>query len=317
MKQFWNKRFLLVLLKLGIALAVMCVLIKKVDIQHITSAFRSPREPLYIILAVFLLIPNLWIQWYRWHYLLRLLQKDVRISESASSLFGGMVIGFATPGRVGELGRSLFLRQIDKLGALGLVFIDKLYSLMVICIGGIWGLFSYFATISDRAAFVMWPLLFVALVLTILGIALLLHPEWVRTLLYQFTLLLPYRDKMKRLMDCMDRFRGNHARFFLLLSFSLYGIFIGQFILFAFAFQNMSLMTALTATINTLFVKTLLPISFADLGIRETAAVFFFLQYGAQEVTAFNSSILLFTVNVLLPSLFGLLFLPRLGRKPT
>lgn len=307
-----RKRWILITIKIVIALIVMTVVVRTVDFTDIHTAFKNPKNPHFIFLAVILVLPNLLIQWIRWHFLLRLAQPDVRPLESVSSLFGGIVVGFITPGRIGEMGRSLFLDQIDRLQALGLVFIDKLYSFMMIFIGGFWGLFFFLSSISSYAAFIVAPLCIVAVILSV-GISLmLLHPRWLRSLLYNLTLILPYRDKMKRFISCLDLFKERQAKPFLILSFSLYCIFILQFCLYAFAFQGVPLNVALTATTSTFFAKTMIPISLADLGIREGAAVFFFHQYGVDKVTAFNSSILLFASNVLLPSLIGLSFLPRL-----
>lgn len=310
-----SKRWMFIVLKLAIAGIAMVVLVQKVSLGRIYSALQNPTHPELIYLAGFLLIPNLWIQWYRWHYLLKRVDTNTPVFESVSSLFGGMVVGFITPGRIGELGRFLFLSRVDRIGALGLVFIDKLYSFAIIVIGGLWGLFLFFGRLSAYAPFVIWPLS-VLMGLISLGIVLvLLHPEWIRNAIYHFGLLFPHRDKLKRLTACFDPIRPHHARVFLGLSILMYGVFITQFCLFAFAFERLSVLDVYSATTATFFAKTLLPVSFADLGIREGAAVFFFMQYHADKVTAFNSAILLFATNVLLPAVLGLVFLPRLGVK--
>ncbi|MFH1940724.1 MAG: lysylphosphatidylglycerol synthase transmembrane domain-containing protein [bacterium] len=301
--------------KVAIALGVMVILVKTVNFQGIYTAFRNPEEPVFIYLAILLLIPNLFIQWYRWRYLLRFIQPDVGILESVSSLFGGMLMGFVTPGRIGEMGRSLFLRRIDRLQALGLVFVDKFYSFVTIVVGGVWGIVLLVIHLIHRSAFIVWPLSAVALMITASGFVLLLHPQWIRGFLYNLTLILPYRDKLRHAIQCMDRFDGDGARIFVFLSFSLYFIFILQFCLLALAFERISLLSAFSATASTFFAKSLLPISLADLGIREGASIYFFMKFQVENVTAFNSALLLFTINVLLPTLCGVFFLPRLGWK--
>ena len=65
-------------------------------------------------------------------------------------------------------------------------------------------------------------------------------------------------------------------------------------------------MPAFLAISATMLVKSLLPISIGDLGIRESAAIFFLGKIGVHESTAFNASILLFLINLLIPSLVGL-----------
>ncbi len=64
-----------------------------------------------------------------------------------------------------------------------------------------------------------------------------------------------------------------------------------------------------------MFVKALLPISFGDLGVREATSIYFLSKYGIADVVAFNSSLLLFTINMIIPALVGLLFFPSLYKK--
>ena len=55
-----------------------------------------------------------------------------------------------------------------------------------------------------------------------------------------------------------------------------------------------------------MFVKTIIPpISMGELGIREGASVYFLSQFGERTSIGFNSSILLFIINLLIPALIG------------
>jgi uncharacterized membrane protein YbhN (UPF0104 family) len=59
-----------------------------------------------------------------------------------------------------------------------------------------------------------------------------------------------------------------------------------------------------------MFAKTMIPpISLGELGIREGASVFFITQLGETASTGFNASIFLFFINVLIPSLIGMILL--------
>jgi len=308
-----KKRWILFFIKLTIAIVAMAILVKTVNFREIDSAFQNPQNPVFILLAVFLVFPNVFLQLYRWHYLLRLLRQDISLMESISSFFGGMVVGFVTPGRIGEVGRSLFLKNVNRLQSVGLVFIDKLYSFLTILVGGIWGLFSLLVYHFNYGAFIFWPLFTVAFLVTLSGLIIVINPQVIRTFLYNLSLLLPYRDKMKQIISCIDSFQKKQAIFFLILSFLLYFVYILQFCLLAFAFQKLPWTTAVTATTSTIFAKTLFPVSLADLGIREGASVYFFLKFHVEKVTAFNSALLLFAINVLIPTLIGLFFLPKLN----
>ena len=310
-----NRKWLFLILKIVIALSVLYFVIKKVNFLDIYNALVNPLRPGFIILALLLFIPNLLLQWQRWHYLLKLIKPTIYYKNSFVSLMGGMVVGFITPGRLGEVGRPLFLWDIDRLQAAGMVFLDKFYSFVTILVGGIWGLTFIIYYQFNYRTLILYPLLTISLIITGLGLIISLYPSGIRKILYNISLIFPYRDNFKRFMTCMDNFKNKEARLFLFLSFLMYGIYILQFCFLALAFQRMHFSTAASSAIATIFTKTLLPVSFADLGIREGAAVYFFVKFGIQKVTAFNSSILLFTINVLLPTCIGFLFLPRLGKN--
>jgi uncharacterized membrane protein YbhN (UPF0104 family) len=61
-----------------------------------------------------------------------------------------------------------------------------------------------------------------------------------------------------------------------------------------------------------LFTKILLPISLADLGIREGISLFYFSLFGTEKTAIFNASVLIFFLNILIPALIGSFFLFRL-----
>jgi uncharacterized protein (TIRG00374 family) len=286
---------------------------RSVNVREIGRVLSNPDRPVYLVVAVVLLIPNLIIQWLRWHLLLRLDNPGIPASESAVSLFGGMVSGFVTPGRIGEVGRTLFLRNTDPLQAVGLVVIDKLYAFFPVLVGGLWGIVLMLSYLFRYATFLFWPLSVSAFFVSFTALLFVLHPSWIRAVLYNLSILMPAREKIQRLIHCIDRFESGQARIQLSLSCLLYCVYIVQFCLLAFAFEAIPWTTALTATTSTIFVKTILPLSIGDLGIREGASVYFFMKFNVQKATAFNSSLLLFAVNVLLPTLIGLIFIPRMG----
>ncbi|OVE78891.1 hypothetical protein BVY01_04205 [bacterium I07] len=310
-----NRRWTFIIVKMIIAFLMMIILIRNVHFTEIYQAFRHPKNPEFILLAFLMLLPNLYLQTIRWRFLLKSADYSAGWMEAFTSLLGGMVVGFITPGRIGEMGRSLFMRKGFRLQAVGLVFIDKLYAFVVIMLGGIIGMVIVLSTAVKQSAFIIWPLCSIGILASCIGILIVLHPQWIRTFLYNLSLLLPYRDKVKLLIGSIDRFSTRHARKFLWLTILHYSIYILQFCFLAYAFQTFFWGHALIITASTFFAKTLLPISIGDLGVREGAAIYFFTRYGIDKVIAFNSAILLFAINILIPTLFGLVFLPMLGRK--
>ncbi len=71
-------------------------------------------------------------------------------------------------------------------------------------------------------------------------------------------------------------------------------------------------MQFVSAGVLVFFTNTIIPpVTFGEIGIREGAAVFFanYFPYIAQ--TGFASSIILFTINVIIPSVIGLIIYLR------
>lgn len=302
-------------IKAGIAGLTLFLVIQKVHFDEILKALQNPYRMEYIVVAGILLIPNVFLQWYRWHMLLKLINPQVPKMESLSSLLGGMTLAFVTPGRLGEMGRILFLQKEDRLQALGLLAIDKLYAVAPVIMIGVWGIGLLVSYLLNYIIFVVVSFVAIALAMSLILFLLVWHPSWIRTLFYQVSLLFPVREKFKRILEALHPFTPHQARVLVVLSFLLYAIYIFQFCILSMAFQPIVWTTALTATTSTLFVKSLLPISIADLGIREGAAVYFFTRFHVDKASAFNGALLLFLINILVPTLVGLLFFSRLGPK--
>src|SRR3989338_11247426 len=93
---------------------------------------------------IFLLVPIAWILVYlRWHFLLKNLDISVPHKENFTIFLASGVLGI-TPGRIGELLRSQFLKEkfgISRTKTVPLIFVEKLYDLtgaIIISFLGIW-----------------------------------------------------------------------------------------------------------------------------------------------------------------------------------
>jgi hypothetical protein len=100
----------------------------------------------------------------------------------------------------------------------------------------------------------------------------------------------------------------------LALSAVRYAVFAGQFVLLVRSFAPGAPWGLLAAGVAlALFVKSALPPALlGDLGVREGAAMFFLGGLGVSTAAAFNASLGVFAVNLVLPALAGLPLLLRL-----
>ncbi len=297
------RKQIIVLIKLLLACIIMWVLIKRISIDQIILALRQANL-LYIALTVGLLFLNIFFQFKKWQLLVKLVKPTARAGEVLSSLFAGYALGLVTPGRVGEFGRSVFIRNADWRQLTGLVIIDKLFAMVMVYLFGLAG-FAYFLQL--KAGHLLWqPLLIALVILLLLIIFLILHPDLLRTLLMRFKPRLMKIHFIEKLTSAYSSFTHRHA--YTLFGFAACHVFtyLFQFYLLIKAFAEINLLLGLLAVAATFLAKTLLPISFGDLGVRETAAIYFFSQLGITRAAAFNASFILFIINILIPSTIGM-----------
>lgn len=255
----------------------------------------------YLGMVLLLLIPNLALQMLKWHYLLKLANPKVRFFTACQSLIVGYPLGFVTPGRLGEIGRALYVKEISQIKTLKLVVVDKMANFLVILLIGMAGL-ATLPKILDSSQGMPGLLPGLALLTTVF-LCLGSSTPVVSRALGRFTKIYHFRRK-------------NLAA---LLAYStlFYLTFAAQFVMLIWCFQPGNLGSVAKAVASTLLVKTVLPVSFGDLGVREGAAVFFCSKIGVVAAAGFNAAFLLFIINVGMPTVLGLPILMKTRREKT
>jgi uncharacterized membrane protein YbhN (UPF0104 family) len=114
---------------------------------------------------------------------------------------------------------------------------------------------------------------------------------------------------LTRVLDGFNLLNPQQLFTTLLYTLVFYGILILQMFCLINSFSQISLIHAFIGTSAMMFVKSLLPISISDLGIREAGSIFFFSTYGISQAAALNASLLLFFINIFIPSILGTYFI--------
>ncbi len=294
-------------LKIALAVAILAALVWTVHPAKIWAAFRSAN--FLMIFLAFLLMPlNFAIQIFKWHYIVSWVRRDASFSEAARTLLISLAIGLSTPGRVGEYSRGFFVKGTDWVTGLGLVAIDKLYSLLIItAFGGMTSLLLVphlprlrFVSTAARAGFAGLFLLIVIL---------LIWPQTFRSWIVRLGRHFPETHPFHRLIHGVELLSNRRGQIVFFLSLFVFLIFSFQFYILVNAFETVHFRVGTLVIPSIFFVKAMLPISIGDLGIREGASVFLFGKFGVSSAAAFNGPILLFLINLLLPGIAGLYFL--------
>lgn len=297
---FWSK--------IALTLVVLTLLVVTIHPREILAAFSAARYPL-VAVSLVLVIPSLTLRAMKWGYLLRQVKPDVTIREILKNTLIGFTFAVVTPGQLGEFGRAFFIAGRPRLELIGLSFIDKLFNLLPIVLGGTLGLLllpglvfggnTYLFVSCTILVGFLWGLLFLIL----------LSPRWIRDLLYAVNVMLPYRDKIKVLLSGLDPIYVRQSLIAAGLGIAQYLITMIQYYFLVHSFQRIDFFEAFRAGAATIFTKAALPISVGGLGIGETAAVSFFRLFGVDRAAAFNSSVMLFSMNVLFPAILGFFIL--------
>lgn len=305
------KTVLSVIAKIIIALGLLTYIIFSVNVQEILNAVKGAN--IYLIAAAFLLsFINVYLQFYKWKLTANAILQEHHNSKIWLSLFYGFSAGVFTPARIGEyFGRSIVFKNKSLLQVTLATLLDKLFLLLIVAfIGSISSLL--FIHYHYQISFYLTLSLFIVVFLLFYLIGLMIFNDkfWDNVLFAK----LKHSMKLHWLFEKIKVFQKldkKYATKMFIVSTLFYICFILQYALLVIAFSNHSrFINYIWAGNLVMFAKTIIPpVSFGELGIRESASIFFITQIGESASTGFNASIFLFFINVLIPSLVGLTLL--------
>ena len=291
-----------------LAVIVLVVLFQFVDIDDVARAFSSARLS-YLLGALALVLANVGLQIAKWRYFVRLVNPENSNLEIAASLLFGISLGTITPGQIGEFGgRALRHRSIPAGFVVGLTVVDKLQMMCVLALGGVSSLIVITRPPQGVSIFLITLTTLVCISLFFGSGALVRYINRVRPAWLQHHLL-------KEFFEAIGVFRRRELTVSLGLSLAFYCVLFAQMYLLLNAFEEVGPLEAFLGFAAMMFTKSLIPISLGDLGIREASSVYFFSFCGVAESTSLSAALLLFAFNILLPSLAGLFFIPKLSER--
>ncbi len=299
-------------LKAVLALIVVSSLVYFVELEAILAAAARARWE-WITAAAALMPLNVLLEGQTWRFVLRTVQPRLPMRTLYGALLAGFALGLFTPARAGDfVGRAFYLRHADRWTTTLTVVVQRLMD-MTAAIG--MGLLA--ALLALRLGALpspWWPLPVVAATLTVLLGGMLLAPHvvvrWAERLLSS--------EKVLRRLRFLRRLRPRRSVPALGCALLRYGVYLTQMVLLLRAFVpagfDFSFARAYVGTGLMYLGKFTIPsITLMDLGLREGLAVFFLgRQLGFPEAAAFNASLLLFALNLVLPAAAGLPFVLRL-----
>jgi uncharacterized membrane protein YbhN (UPF0104 family) len=305
---FQNNRFKF-FAKILIAIALLYFLINYIHYDEIIAAINQSDKEL--LLLVFLLsFLNIYLQFLKWKVVCNSLLNINDDKRIWLSLFYGFSGGIATPVRVGEyVGRTIPFEEKNIMQITIATFLEKFASLfLVLILGGIAGI--VFIDKYYNLAYSI-PLIIFIIGLALIVVALLQGYNLISNFIKMLSLRFPFFNKLIEEVSYVKKLGSVALKKLLLYSFLFYAVYILQYAILVKAFnQGGNLLVFIWVGTMVMFSKSFLSfISFADLGIRESASVFILSKMGFAKAIGFNAAIFLFFFNLLIPSVIGLILL--------
>ena len=287
-----------------LAFVLLLFLFRYVDVREVLSAFGRANV-MYLTIAVLLVAANIGVQILKWRYFVRQVNPESTNLESIASYLFGLSLGTITPGQIGEFGGRILRHSSLKPGAIvGLTLLDKVQMICILGIGGITSLSFLYRMSVATSLLLLLPSCAILL-------ALFFRPRtltsWTGNLKWKI-LKHPFVNDFN---DAVGLFHKDQLIVSFALSLLFYFIICLQMYCLLNAFADVSVPQAFLGFASMMFLKAVVPISLGDLGIREASSVYFYSLVGVSAPVSLGAALLLFVLNVLVPSLAGLIFIPR------
>lgn len=273
--------------------------------------------------AAILLMPlNYLLEAEKWRSVVRGFYPELRLGRAFWAVLAGMASGIFTPNRVGEYaGRVLFLAEGRRVEAIVATFVDRVCQLLVTLVCGLLALGALVAELGGGfleglLAAPTTRVLFLVFALA-MGLAVFLFLAAPRHLAGW----LPQRWNsavwIRKVRFALAQLPGRDIRRVVGLSLLRYLVFSFQYVLLMWAFgYTGGVWPAMGIVALVFFGKSVLPVmGIFELGVRETVAVLVMGVFGLDKPMAVSSTFVLYVLNILLPTLLGILAVQRLGRR--
>lgn len=287
-----------------LTVAALALVVKVVGIEALVSNLRSIRmAPLAA--AFGLTLPLIGVRIWKWGFVTRsggLLLPHERI---ASSFLAGMWLGLIVPGRIGELGRALYVGKGRRAEGLGFAILDRIFDLAVTVLGGS---LAYWAVFGGPKG-----MLATAISIVICVLVAFLPPLW--PIGERCLTALPLKRITVPAFRAATSLRAS-ASFWCLMLGAL-SLFLGgwQFHLIMLGLRPVGFLASLLAFPASLMAGVIFPSASGTGGREGTAAFLLDRLYHRPEITAAGAvaAFLCFLFNSVLPAAFGAFFLGKMG----
>jgi len=305
------------LISLVVSLIILIILYVKIDFASLLEVFKNSHRA-WMILGLGMVIPITMLTAWR---LQQLTPKQAKLTfaEGNRLILAASVLNMVLPSKMGDIAKAYFIQKRGALTgslALSLVVFEKTCDLLSLLSWCVFGLVLY-----PNKGWLFWGMTTAVAAGLLLGILLLSSRRFADTFLNwgkQYALK-QIRDKLANLQmswgEMHDYFWRDRAQLSLITitSIFLWFLHLCQIWLFILALKAWTPFLANLALAPLAILAGLLPLTFAGIGTRDAALVFFYSSYlNAPTAAALG---LLATARYVIPAVAGLPFMGKYMTK--
>lgn len=281
--------------------------------QVIKQSFYGPQQwKIWVVMALSLV--NWGIEARKWQVLVQPVQ-DISLFRAFRAVLSGLAMSLFVPNRVGEyVGRILYMDEGNRLRSVALTLVGSVSQLVVTMVAGIGGLFymrSYILTgrteLVGLSEFWFDGLLYAVIV----GTLLLLLVYYKLSSITAWVERIPFVSKYSYYIQKVETLHWKELTRVLSLSVSRFTVFTFQYLLLMQVFDvHINIVDGWWLICVMFLVLAVVPsIPIAELGVRGNASLQLFGLLSTNTIGIIATAAGIWSINLILPSLAGSLFI--------
>jgi len=312
------KKIALILLRIAISLGIVIFLMRRVNPPLMLKIIRG-LDLKFLLWGFFILLVSYSLGVYRWKMLIGAMGLNPPISRIITATCGGLFFNTFLPSTIGgDVFRTMDLFSHTKQGSkiLASVFLDRLSGFIGLMTIAFFSLLVGFRLINDKVIILSVAVLF-CIFLLIFAIVFSRRIFKKIVSLAEFLKVREFSDRLYKFHTAIVELRANPRVL-------LYNLFISLLIqasgVFAFYFLGLSLHINLRiihflVVVPVIGAITVLPISIAGLGLRDSSTIIYLGRLGVAKEVAFSLSLLVFFLTTIIGILGGIIYVITLHNR--
>ena len=276
------------------------------DILPFINALEG-RSFIFLLLVTILMLLNWGIEAFKWKLLLNKYE-PLSLLKALRSVWSGITINNWIPNRIGEFaGRIIFIKKENQAKAVASSLLGSMAQFSCTIIFGILAAFLFFK--PDNTELLLIP---VSLIISLVMLLYFKSPQW-----HKIFKKMPFLSWISKHSGVIESYSIKTLTAVMGLSFLRYVVYVFQYYLLLILFGlELPLLYALSGISSIFLIQSFLPaITLTEVGIRGAVVLFVFSDSSFNVLGLLSAAYSLWLINIIVPTIAGLLFILAVKRK--